>query len=424
MRARWNTCMRCCRPDITLRKVILAEWQREFEHPMQHSGLPRDFWLRNKDEISRRAEDIPLRNRLGFANCGAAWRFITDRLNKTDDLTDRIESALLGLRRQPLRAAATRRLRRLPSADDQVSARSEANAEAFASDFVDNILLPPVANADDPGRAREDFTIQVTDMEGGGAVNDDADVLRRIAGLGVLLRESGTTKWNCLSLAKLEVDGVLLDDIPRPASLRLGYRNGMRDSFVSYRNHPMAAKSPAADFAHHNNFGDPHESRALVQYANPYATNGPKLTPLVYNRKYDAAVFAIGNGGNLPKILTSQVSGKTIPSTFRLPTEDPPFFQTQLRYRRRVPVGLPRAEGQGGRKPGDETSRLDIPPIPDGVLPLTRSLFKPDPQRQHEQAEDTLVLLTPADRRKWRGAPTFAFGVRPPSVPLRSGTGG
>src|SRR5260221_7263692 len=410
-----------------LAPFFLAEWNTVLKaHP---------FWIAHQKDIAQRLNDLQLRKRMALGNCGIAWRSLKGDLHNHDELLKTVQDAFgVYFDKRFGGSPDTGYKDYLPSVASKLAPRIGQHTAAFASDFVDKVLLPIEPTPDDPASFNEDLIVQVDRLQRAdtsGSSDDQTDLLRRLAGVGVLLRRKDTTDWRCLNLAQLEVTGQALGFDAAPIPVRLGYRNGLRQSYVAYRNQPMAARSPAADLSRMHEMTQGKNGNApLLRYTNPYSVmGGPRLEALVYGITYDAAVFLLGNAGSLPSEATAKDgSGRTIPWKFKFPSAaSPPPFTQQIPYVRRVPVGLvrlgvPKPDKPTDPKPRDPTrneemDRLDLPPIPDTVLPITRSLHVRQAEPQKDR-EDAVLLLTPQDGPWVPNRSQFNFVVRPPSITL------
>jgi hypothetical protein len=416
--------------EDNLRRFFLAEWEGALGET--------DFWKQNRGDVIKRLEDVQLRKRLAIGNVGVAWTGLNGDLHE--------EASLVSALKQGLADYVTARFASPPSKgykDYLPWTTSPPSAviphlQSYVDSFVRQAVLPREGDATDPGSVREDLVVQVDRLQreaGDGTSADQADFLRRLAGVGILLRRQGAsgTGWHCLNMAKLEILAQTLVMDPVPVPIRLGYRNGLRTSYLAYANQPMAAKSPSADLSHNNALVAPGEDVPLLEYENPYSDKaGIWLEGLTYGETYDAAVFLMGNAGNLPEALAvGDALGKNkIPWKFQLPPAawppdglpgqpaQPPLIQS-ITYKRRVPVGHVRL-GSPDSGPGEtkQTDRLPLPTVPATVLPLTRSLHAVNVDEQHNDREEALVLLTPKGDHWPPGRDVFLFNVRPPSAPL------
>lgn len=253
--------------------------------------------------------------------------------------------------------------------------------------------------------------------------DDQNSSARRISGYGMLLRRTGGD-WRCLNYANVcpyESDTPLADPLIVP--LRLGFRNGVRQTFVAYENTPLVAESPFLDLLRaKNGLGDTlklsKERDPLFVYRNAYGPNAnqPKLVPLVYGGEYQAAAFAIGTAGTLPRGLAKATTqgGKTIvdPIVPDLVNAKPDGIRT-LTFRRRTPIGAPRYSSPNA-KPTSALDPLPLPVVPDTVQPLARSL--PGLNGAASGAPRPLLFL----RTRESAASHFSFALRPPSIDIQT----
>jgi|GEM_PF-2913707 hypothetical protein len=319
--------------------------------------------------------------------------------------------------------------------------------------FGDRLVPEPLKNDVQQG-VTEEFTevphavtIMVDKLDGD---VDTTDLLSSIAGVGILMREEGTPKWQCLNMAdsrlRKEGGGILelgeqLFDQPVLVPSRLNYINDLRQSFVTYNNHPLAAKSPAAMLAKRNTTSNQEpltsahpqleetwESLVSYFYAKPQTFEDARIPALKFGKRYQVLPFIIGNSGIVPKELA-----KITPAT-GAPTSSPGEIDlsnftsgtltTEIRkfaYYRKVRIGHIRvfsvnnAAGQTV-----EGTCLNLPPIPETVYPRLRDLKIGDANTiaTNTNRERPLLLLSPFEAPG--AVSNFDFYVQLPSIDINT----
>ena len=282
------------------------------------------------------------------------------------------------------------------SAKDQgtladVSAQAASLIEPEVRSLIERFHKETSDPALGPGTATErphPVAVPVT-SEG---VEEARDVFEFVQGFGLLLRrhdEASASRWRCLNLARLELDGdggEVADSAVVP--LRLGYENGVRQSRLSYDNQPLAALSPAEKLAGRRLDRDPDDTTGVSEEmalddTDAWLDRGPVPLPggadddgnwgllpgLVFGRRYQAAPFAVFNGGVLPLEVRDPAEPTRLLPWASADAVKPGEIR-EIDYRRRVPLGAPRLVGL------PQTTRLDdvLPPIPPHVAPRAREL--------------------------------------------------
>jgi hypothetical protein len=410
--------------EAALVELFMDEWDANFRarNPAADEEVADFLSGERRERLRRVLSGFQVRKRLLVGNMGIAWRTLAGRLDQPAALREQVAESLA--------AYATGR------AGEDVLANLYANYRPrlpapvaippallnflrdFGRGFVQERILPKDAPRENADGTAEALVLQldaVTRKDAGTTTADDQnDEFRRLGGFGVLLRRlDGRRPWSCLNLAQVLVKGEV-DDAVRgaiPVPVRLQYRNGVRQVLVSYRNHPLVAESPAADFSQAREMQQlPREAAAdgeelpadaswpLLSFRNPYGAGdaAPKLEELLYGKRYEAAVFLLGTASNLPKELCAVDGGRTIPWRFNLPD---PFdipagaYRQNFDHRRLNEMGPVRLEPPAAAarraEAQDETGRLDIPAIPPEVRPLARSLAPAD--------RTPLILLAPPE---------------------------
>lgn len=220
-----------------------------------------------------------------------------------------------------------------------------------------------------------------TEPEAGG---EDEDLTRRVAGVGLLLRQAAPTPaqldrpWEGQPWRVLNAADVLALTTPAspavaarrmPIPIRGRYQDEARQTVVSYDNQPLAAASPLA--------GVSTAKKTLHEAADPVGVFGPfryvpatrsgtatdpcgPLPALKFGQLYQLTSFLIGNNGALPKSLAPSHPAAMGEDALSLPAAGPDIHE--WRYLRRVGIGQPRL-----------AAPLDLRLSRD-VLPLAREL--------------------------------------------------
>ncbi|HQR32241.1 MAG TPA: hypothetical protein PLK30_05860 [Blastocatellia bacterium] len=413
---------------------------------------------------------IQLRQRLASGNIGRIWsdlinikhsagnefKQLTDNLKQK--LKDYFSKRISGIAEYadylPLPSGAVP----VPPVKTTIETWMNTSLDAFAEGFAP-LLLPMLDNPTEEGDSSpteisQGVTIQVDRLAKFAEGNDDdaQDFLRRIAGIGLLMRQSQTTgqaPWRCLNMAELRAETATSDLDERlklvfPKALapyRMTYQNDLRQALLTYNDNPLIAKSPAAKLSGgvslENQLGDDIAGRIEYTPANKN-TNWAKLPPLKFGQTYELAAFVIGNSGALPKELSDGHPAKLRDWT---ETFQPDFSSAvsspvrRVKYLRRVRVGKPRFSvageiGQIGKL------RIQLPRIPDQVFPLAGELKLnpasisgiplPDPSEDmtfkgadpvvNAGAQNLPLLLLPS--LKTTNPTEFSFGLRKPATDL------
>lgn len=256
---------------------------------------------------------------------------------------------------------------------------------------------------------------------------DDLDFLRRIAGVGVLMREKNEN-WRCLNLADVHLGQQKLAEASA-VPLQLGTRNGVPEVFIPYDNQPLAAKSPLRILPGTVAQKDPDAGiTPLFEFPANKLSDWAPLPALRFGKTYQFAAYVIGNSGALPKELSLAKSpAALIPQTdFAGP---PAEALQEVKYFRRVGIGALRVAGIA--QPRDISATT---PEPAGVYPLARDLklLEATPPKHRDSAADlafaqeqqqtAFLLLAPGKRISPSAPPApgapLLFEVRKPSVDL------
>jgi len=240
------------------------------------------------------------------------------------------------------------------------------------------------------------------------------DPLELISGIGVLMRERGTTRWLPLNMASPTTQADKIELLPGRDVLvpyRLHYRGDLRQVSVSYNNHPLCAESPLSDLRMTGTTLEQPRGPAdgLIRYA--YSPNA-RMPGLKFGSSYDFALFAILNSGALPREL-SDPDGDS-PCSLKATFDDPPddAIIRAVPYPRLVRIGALRAFNCELRPKGDGTflcddtplqglpryRPLELAPLPEQVFPRARDLAVFDAGGTADTAsKPSVILLTPAD---------------------------
>jgi len=223
----------------------------------------------------------------------------------------------------------------------------------------------------------------------------DDDLTRRVAGVGVLLRQASTAgaaitfagqPWRVLNAADVvavtAVSVVNDSRVPtfaraaRRASvpIRGRYQDDVRQTVITYDNQSLIAASLASAVAHFDgSLSDASTDDAFgpFRFTPPTKDQGGNDVPtdpvptLKFGQCYERIHFLIGNAGSHPAPLTDNhpaALAASIPDALAGTAN----CVRRLRYLRRVQVGLPR--------PDDEVELARLIRTPPNVLPLAREL--------------------------------------------------
>lgn len=315
--------------------------------------------------------------------------------------------------------------------------------KTWSAEFV-KVLLPADV-ATEPTDVPHAVTMQVDGLSPRPTESADAnlrDILKRISGVGVLMREEGKD-WRCLNFASAVVrrqTAVVADPVIVPS--RLNYRNGLRQAFLSYNNHPLTAESPVSDDKMTKVSLQPTEGTEdenappLLRYRYSEDPVGKLLPSLKFGQTFEILPFIVANSGALPRELTGDPAAGTYSpvearlAEFRL-DKLKPGDQSKVRkhlYLRKVRIGGIRVFDEAGRV------SLKLPAIPDTVFPRARDIHRealdaanrvstgaaPAPER--DPARYPLLLLAPKawEERNTGAVSSFAFTIRKPATDLNT----
>lgn len=417
------------RPSVlAAREATAAEREATVKAWDEQSRLDKalTFWESSGSAMVALLPEVQIRRRLALGFLGPVWPILVYQQQSSTDEPGELRKRFAGL----LKYAP---LQRLDLATDAAPRRAE-------SPYLDEVPLPSKPLSDDARKALRDAVAQFADAEakqlvppapatddltpdetapplfmqvdrvgqfaGLTTTGGDDDLLRRVAGVGVLIRQPKNApdklsfkdeEWRCLNMTALNArttgDGEskydpVLDFAVAP--VRIVYREGARQAVLNYNNHPLVAESPAAKFAALKEFRDEYDysSAAGVAAAYRYPAvkppgekpdkyNWAKLASLKFGQFYQVLVYLIGNSGTLPKELANGHPAKIrderlipgAPDEFKKvgkPTTPIEESLRSVRYLRRVRVGLPRVAPVNNRSP--------LPVMPTDVFPLAREL--------------------------------------------------
>lgn len=311
----------------------------------------------------------------------------------------------------------------------------------WSKTFVENLI--PRNN--EPTTVPHAITLQV---DGLAARPDDSkypdkqDILRRISGIGVLMRQEGKD-WRCLNFAaayKNSEPTLIADPVLVPS--RLNYRNDLRQAFVTYNNQPLTAESPLAEDAM-----TPVKLRlpSELSQAEQVNRNAPPLIRLKYSndstarhlpglefgKNFEILPFMVANCGALPKALLANDPARRSPieaavadfTTAKLDPNDQTKIRT-IKYLRKVRVGGIRVLDTEGHV------SLKMPPIPDTVIPRARDIHRTELDRvklfttapNPDPAQYPILLLAPKEwaEQNTGATNTFGFCIRKPATDLNT----
>jgi len=428
------------RNTLLAQDVLRSYIEREWSDALTSAGSP--LWTpevaSNVDDYLQ-SMDLLTTLRLGFL--GMAWMKQKgawyDRKNIVATMTialTNIYRERLGLQTQAGWGYNTL----LPRADGATSAK-QASIEQYLKSFIDqwaaSAIGPQPSDDEMPDYSGGNQGIKVQFSNFGCKNDNDDDFLGHLRGACVMLRPSASKPdgtrypWSILNLGQMSVRGEALREngiLKAPpfdpkrvcvSPWQICYRNGQLQVSCTYKNQPLSARSPASDLSKVqkvkslNNGADDHAG--IFELWNPYRDASPyRLARLIFGQPYEAAAFAVGFAGEMPKEICDPAKPWRVsldPSTWSAPN-----VKTDIPYLRTVPIGLVRVEGPDSRPAGEDMARLAVPPIPEGVYPIARSIRPLDSQK------DTLLLLSDVDSGQWNVQATrnAEFAIRPPATDL------
>jgi hypothetical protein len=425
-----------------LRAFIKQDWDNALR------GTPfYPNWLSKGADVDgyMKYTDITTVLRLGFL--GAAWRGQTAAdWYSPAKLAQSMTDALITVYRdrlalQPPSGWGYQSL--LPLTGNNVTKAQQTPIEAYLTKFIaqwaKSATGPTPENSAGPAdyaRGNHGINIQFSSYAIAAATDAQAQweqqFLAGFRGVGMMLRPSGQTPaahWSVLHLGQYSVrdegkPAVFNPDRLSLAPAQIVYRNGLRQVSGTYRNHPLAARSPAAELSQRRSFqgeGRNHDAyidqtTGLFELWNPYGRPGSpyRIPRLICGVSYDTASFAVGMGGEHPVEISDTNKPWRVnadPSLWNPPAS---AIVTTKPYLRTVPVGVVRMEGEKRRQPGEGISGMSGPAMPSGVFPMVRSLTKIKDQ------QDPVFLLCDTSKDGWNpGAVNSAtFFMRPPATDL------
>lgn len=425
--------------DAKLRLLVQAQWRQALA---SLDARLRDDVLRLVDPLL--AAGSP-RRLLSHQALGPLWPALVsldsdpppvpDEPQRTRDADERKE---LGLRlAEQLRGAFRARLLKPGSSrKPEISIDARNALEALKGKILDRLddfseqltkdLLPDLGRVQVEGEGSitpvaHGITLQLdrlgTAGDPGKPEEDRKDLQHLLAGCGALMRRKGDGEeaWRCLNMARIRL-GAKGPEIAAsaPVPFRLGYRNGLRETAVTYDNHPLVADSPAQRLSGDMALVDDAKATGplldpLISHGEVESPDGWSLLPaLRFGDFYEALPFAVLNSGVLPRGL-GKPDDPTVIRDFG--SADLPAGSVRtFRYLRRVPVGTPRHA-----KSENDPRRSELIPIPASVAPVAREVDVPG-LTPDEQLP--LLLLAPATWPSKRD--TFELRLRKPAVDLKT----
>lgn len=320
-----------------------------------------------------------------------------------------------------------------------------------AQAFADKILFPaaPATAASHP------VILQIGDTTDDPNVLLQNDVERRIAGVGLLMREE-SGPWTCANIANVYLEDPnaaggfsnLLKNVLIP--IRIHTRNKLKQPILEYKNNSLVVQD--SDNASSNNFPQgcnfPSTSgkdwAQMLQYrfdpgitavsftidntqqtftliippfvapgtgASENLENWKRLPALKFGLHYTFLPFVIDNSGVLPPRLADPTFADPftpiLPSAFATAWTAAKLtgYLRTIQHLRRVGVGAPRIRG------AQATTQQDLPVIPASVVPLARD-FVGDTK--------TPVLLLYNSNSSLIPSSSFSFQLRPPACDLET----
>jgi hypothetical protein len=439
---------------VNLKAFIRNDW----ETALTNASLSQ-LWKDHSSDVDAYLTDIDVVTVLRLGFLGSAWKKLTGDWYDPANVAQSVNAALIGVyeRRLGLQAQGTAvwGYENLQPRADGVSLAQKADIETYLRSFIEKWRTSPNGPAPsstdttpaDYSRGNQGINIQFSKFAATGDQSsqnekDEERFLSTFRGVGVMLRPSGPSPlgtpwdWCVLHLGQYSVRGEVDPKIQKTpdfnadrvvvAPAQIIYRNGLRQVSCTYRNQPLAPRSPAAALSQVRSFQEADGSNqsydthrlGLFELWNPYFRGGASpfhLPRLVFGMQYDAAAFAVGLAGELPTEICDTQKPWRVSST---PTQWNPPASAQFTtkpYLRTVPIGLVRVEGENRRTAGNAISKMTGPSIPDGVYPIIRSINKIADQ------EDTVIFLCDTDGSSaWSPTATNSatFFMRPPATDL------
>ncbi|HEY6805127.1 MAG TPA: hypothetical protein VI306_16245 [Pyrinomonadaceae bacterium] len=395
----WSAVLGSFRDPAVLINLVLVLWKEFFETK----------WTVNLEQALRRdLEALPsLHQFLLSHTAGYTWRaLVPDGVNPGQEFAAakaKVTADLVGFGK---------------SIWDQGDQTWEDKLKALAEKVM---LVPDQIPTD---QTSDGLLIQVdkVEMDQTGRAGDKQDYLRKLTGVGVLLRRTNGD-WRCLNMANVAVwrkadnEYSLVDNGAKAVPYRFSYMAGLRQGFIKYLNQPLVAKSPWSRLSPSRDMrpdGSPIEE-GLFEYQSPYKVDTDwVLERLVYGEHYEVAPFYFGNAGTLPQELTAVNGAGKVPWSFVLPPNNVHLPSvSSLPYLRNCNVGSLRIAEAG-----------DFPPeLPENVFPIARVLEKEQPGVDTDpNLRHPLLLLLPSDTTVWntnKGDKERSFSVRPPDLDVK-----
>jgi len=347
-----------------------------------------------------------------------------------------------------------------PNPDLTVNATAALTLAGDATAFAGAVLFPDPVNQ--AARASHPIILQIGDTTDQ-PVPTAADVERKIAGVGLIVREQGAA-WTSADVANLYIQNTasgfdkLVENVAVP--IRLHKRNNLKQPILSYNSSSLVGQDPSdptsAAFPSSNPITYPPSNgddwsqmfqfrldpdvAGTVQWGTdthgnstltipPYLQPGDtladwkRLPALKVGLNYDFLPFVIGNSNALPPLLASVADPFTLvaPSVFAqrwqvattpsAPGAKPLMsgYLRTVKYLRRVAVGAPRIRG------AHQNIQQDLPLIPPSVVPLARDFVD-------DTGTPVLLIYNSSAAASARTPSTnsFTFQLRPPACDLET----
>ena len=247
--------------------------------------------------------------------------------------------------------------------------------------------------------------------------DDKEDHLRRIRGVGLLLKRRSKGPWRCVNLASIQTHMDASSIVVEEAALvpsRIIYQNQLNQATISYNNDPLIARGPLS-FATDVQLQPTDVPSPVAQQLLTYFYSndqGAKLVGLLFGSSYDALPFLVSNSGVLPPLIASasspiEVSAslpETLSTTYKL------FVRSNITYPRFAPVTHPRLFDEFGKQD------ISFPQIPNSVFPRSREAH----QGNQQGSNFPLLLLAPKGPLFKNVQDSFKFTARPPVTDIQT----
>jgi hypothetical protein len=427
----------------SLRRLVLGLWQEAFAgHDAQ-----RFFW----DDLVRFLRDdglarFDVRRRLALGTLGGSWADMVkvgvDSRSEQSNLRANFTTALLTLFHSRIAAwPAMPPTSRAPLCGTQIPDLAfqvqlpqalytaiEASLRQQGDTMAMRLVpAPPPATTQPPDTTQvpHGITLQVDTLAS--PDDDQADVLRQISGVGVLLREVNGDghSWRCLNMAAVAIDSERFDRAAVLVPVPVHDQNQLRQGFLTYDNAPLIAKGPAMALTSAAKFQledegalarrelDDRKLHFLYPLDGLAGREWGQLPALKFGSAYETLLFAVGNSGALP----AQLAKADRPCELRALAEFTPepwvlALRRHFEYKRKVLIGQVRTN----------LSDKLLPPIPPNVFPRGAETLSGTTtvHANDSAAEVPLVLLVPRNIQD-SAQPLqekFKFQVKKPATDL------